>query len=108
MGKVILQKKLILMKLTFTFTDSPDLVALTRDDIFNTHFEIPDEALHLIGVRERVIKIGELIGELTEACLHISCKEIGLDHFPIKTSPIRVGRSVMSEDWVLFIVFERF
>jgi hypothetical protein len=73
------------MKLTFTFTDSPDVASLSKDDIYNTYFEIPDEALHLIGVRERVLKVAELVSFFTFACVHVSCPELELDRYPIKT-----------------------
>lgn len=72
------------MKLVFTFTDTPDLSALSKDDIYNTSFEIPDEALHLIGVEQRIIKIAEIVGQLTHASLHITCKELNLVNYVIK------------------------
>ena len=76
------------MRLTFTFTDAPDLTALRREDIYTSSFDVPDEALHLIGVRERVLAIGELVAGFTHASLHLTCKELNFKHHLIKSADI--------------------
>lgn len=65
------------MKLTFTFTDTPDLAALSKYDIYKTHFDFPDEALQLPDCEDRLLTIAQQVGELTQACLHVTCKEVG-------------------------------
>jgi hypothetical protein len=72
------------MKLIFRYTDHPDLVNLSKADIYNTSIEIPDEGLYLIGCRERVLGIGQLIGLFTNSCLFITCKEVDLSDYPLK------------------------
>jgi len=74
------------MKMTFTFTDTPELSAITRDDRLATHFKFPDEALQLPDCKERVLAIANLVGKLTWACLHVTCREIGLKDYPVKHS----------------------
>ena len=72
------------MRITFTFTDSPDLSAHSKDDIFSTYFELPDEAYLLTDLKERVLSIANMVGNLTSAALHITCKELDLHNHPIK------------------------
>ena len=84
------------MKLTFTFTESSDLEILSRDDIYNTYFEFPDEASYLIGLRERVLGIAELVGQLTQVVLHITCKELDLLNNPVKLNPTRTTQIPLS------------
>ena len=76
------------MRLTFTFTDIPDLSVLRKDQIYTTSFDVADDALHLIGVRERVLAIGELVAGFTHASLHLTCKELSLKLHPIKSADI--------------------
>jgi hypothetical protein len=73
------------MKLTFTFSDTPDLTALPKDDIYHSHLELPDESLHLIGWQERVLEVARLVGFFTNANLHLTCKEMNLKNHLIKT-----------------------
>jgi hypothetical protein len=68
------------MKLIFTFSDKPNLSELSNIDIFDTHFQFPDEALQLPDCRERVLSIAQSMGQLTRSCLFLSCKELGLKH----------------------------
>lgn len=97
------------MKLTFTYTDTPDLSSLSRDDIFNTYFEIPDEALHLIGVRERILKIAELVSTFSNACLHVSCKELDIKNHLVRTVELDPHTGgVYGARRVLLLCFERF
>lgn len=73
------------MKITFNFTDSPDIKSIPADGIYSTHFEIPDEAKHLIGYEERIMAIAQMVGQLTNACLFITCKELNLKNHLVKT-----------------------
>lgn len=72
------------MKLTFTFTDSPDLSSLSRDNLYHSYFELPDTALQTPAAKEQVLAIAGLAGQLTRATLHITCKEFDLKNYPIK------------------------
>ena len=83
------------MKLTFSFTDQPEIADLKSDYIFNSHFEIPDEAQHLIGWEERVLEIANHVGKLTGASLHLSCKELNLKYHPIKLETQTEGHKAL-------------
>ncbi|MEP7285896.1 MAG: hypothetical protein ABI947_09025 [Chloroflexota bacterium] len=72
------------MKIKFTFTDSPDLPSLTADYRYQSPFEVPDTALQLADCRDRILTIGQLIGQLTHAILYVSCKELELKDYPVK------------------------
>jgi hypothetical protein len=72
------------MRITFTFTQSTDLKSLTKYDTFKSHLVVPDEALHLIGCRVRVLGIAEQVSLLTLGVLHVTCKELDLKDFLIK------------------------
>src|SRR5258708_14989477 len=74
------------MKITLSFTDTPNISSLKRSNIFNSHFKLPDEAEQLSDCKDRVIAIATLVGKLTWACLHVTCYEVGLKEYPIKTS----------------------
>lgn len=99
------------MRIIFTFTDSPDLLALPKDDIYTTSLEIPDEAQLLSGYEQRILAIAEAVGRLTHASLHLSCTEIGRKNHPIKTTseiykPNAIGG--LYRNWrTLLIAFER-
>lgn len=43
-----------------------------------TTIKLPDGCQHLIGVEERIREIGRCVGILTEACLHVTCKDLGI------------------------------
>ena len=73
------------MKITFSFTDTPNISSLKRNNIFNSHFKLPDEAGHLSDCKDRVLAIATLVGKLTWARLHVTCYEVGLKEYPIKT-----------------------
>src|SRR5260221_11699691 len=73
------------MKITFSFTDTPNISSLKRSNIFNSHFKLPDEAGQLSDCKDRVLAIATLVGKLTWACLHVTCYEVGLKEYPIKT-----------------------
>lgn len=72
------------MKLTFSFTDSPDIEKLPADEIYHTYFEIPDEAKHLLGYEQRIQLVAESVGKLSDACVFLSCKELAIKRQPIK------------------------
>lgn len=74
------------MKLTFTFTDSFDLATVPRDELYYSHFALPDSALQIPDIREQILKIAGLVDQLTQADLHITCKELDLKNSPIKPS----------------------
>jgi hypothetical protein len=72
------------MKLIFTFTDSPDLSALSREDLYPTHFELPEAVLQLPDAKAQLLTFASLVGQLTRAALHFSCKELALKNHPVK------------------------
>src|SRR5260221_2108235 len=72
------------MKITFTFSDSPNLASMTSDDLCQSHFEFPDTVLQLPDIRDRILTLANLVGQMTKAILHITCKELGLKNYPIK------------------------
>jgi hypothetical protein len=72
------------MKLKFIFTDTPNISSLPTDQLYPTSFDVPDAALHLIGVRERILAVAELMGSFTHGSLHLTCKELDLKLHPIK------------------------
>jgi hypothetical protein len=97
------------MKITFNFTDSSDIKAIPTDGIYSTHFEIPDEAMHLIGYEERIIAVAEMVGHLTNACLFITCKELNLKNHLVKTADRLDGNSSVYNNIDIFTYyFERF
>lgn len=96
------------MKLIFTFTDSSDLKTLSKADIFTTSFEMPDEALHLIGVKERVLAIAEMAGRLTRSALHLSCKELELKNYPIKLDVNNLDGGLYGATRSFILCFERY
>src|SRR5579859_5333736 len=79
------------MKITLSFTDTPNISSLPRGDIFNSHFKLPDEAQRLPDCRERILAIATLVGKLTWACLHVTCYEVGLKEYPVKTDKAEGG-----------------
>jgi hypothetical protein len=66
------------MKLIFTYSSSPNLAVLDKDEILQLSLQIPDEVQYLIGVQERIRAIGKYVGQLTQAYLHISCSGLGI------------------------------
>jgi hypothetical protein len=93
------------MRLTFTFTDTPDISTLSRDEFYITSLEVPDEALHLIGVRERVLAIGDLVASFTRLSLYLTCKELDLKLHPLKLTSI--PNTIHWVDRVLILAFRR-
>ncbi|MBC8171143.1 MAG: hypothetical protein H7X77_05710, partial [Anaerolineae bacterium] len=81
-----------LTKITFIFTDEPDLAQVQRDERFSSSIEIPDTIIQLPDAHEKVIKIAELTGFFTEANLHISCPNLQLKNHPIKQNTTHMTR----------------
>jgi hypothetical protein len=97
------------MKITFNFTDSPNIKAVPSDGIYSTHFEIPDEAMHLIGYEERIMAVAQMVGHLTNACLFITCKELNLKNHLVKTGVEPNGHTTVYGSINTFtFYFERF
>ena len=95
------------MKLVFTYTDRPGLVQLSKDDIYSTSLEVPDQALYLIGCRERVLAIGQLVGLFTNSSLHLSCKELDLKDYPIKLIEVDPKHHLQHYTSAAIVYFER-
>ena len=76
------------MKLTFTFTDEHHLKGLSKYDIYQTHFEFPNEALQLPDCEARLLSISAIVGQLTQATLHVNCKEIDWKQRPVKVGEL--------------------
>ena len=64
------------MKVTLSFTDKPNIEDLRNADIYKSTIDFPDQATYLIGYQERILKIAELISQLSIAAVYLSCKEL--------------------------------
>src|SRR5688572_14345728 len=95
------------MKLVFTFTDHPTLVNVSKDDLYNTSLEVPDEALYLIGCRERVLVIGQFVSQLTNSSLYLSCKELDLKNHSIKEADADPAHQLQLMTRASILCFER-
>jgi hypothetical protein len=95
------------MKLTFSFTDSPDLESVPSEDIYNSLFEIPDETQYLIGYEARILAVATAVGQLSDAMLHLSCSELGIKNHSIKTTANQSQRSLSHELKIAVLQFER-
>lgn len=73
------------MKLVFTFAESANLKKVSKYNIYKSNLEVPDEALHLIGLQERVLGIAELAGFFTRAFLFLTCKELGFKNILVNS-----------------------
>ncbi|MBX3060760.1 MAG: hypothetical protein KF770_30235 [Anaerolineae bacterium] len=73
------------MKLTFTYTESMDISSLSRDELYHSYLMLPDSVRQLPDAKEQVLSIANLVGQLTEADLHITCKELELENCLIKS-----------------------
>lgn len=76
------------MKISFIFTDQPNLAEVPSYKRYNSTFAVPDAAKLLPDIQAQVVAIGEMVGQSTNANLHISCFEIGLKNHPIKQNSI--------------------
>lgn len=97
------------MRLTFLYTDTPDLQTLGKADIHKSNFELPDTALSLSDCKSRVLTIANLVGKLTHASLHIACKELDIKNYLVKADGPDDFHSFRSANWLHFlaIYFER-
>ncbi len=84
------------MRLTFTFTDTPDISTLRKDDLYTTSFDVPDEALRLVDVKECVLAIGKLAATFTTTNLYLTCYELNLINHPLKLTGTSVLRAYIS------------
>lgn len=94
------------MKLSFIYTNTPDLKNLYKYAIYTKHFEFPDEALELPHIESTLWAISETVSQLTQACLHVSCRELGWKerlvtemgsdpygfHFTVRVAAVVFGR----------------
>jgi len=94
------------MRLSFSFTETADISSLPPSWIFNTSIQIPDEALHLIGIEERILAVGQMVGTLTEASLHLTCTELDIKRHPIKLVDSTEENPFHISPRTTFIVFE--
>lgn len=95
------------MKLVFTFSDHPNLAELSKDDLYSTSFEVPNESLYLVGCRERVVAIGELAARFTNGSMHLTCKELDLKDYLIKSAETDVSHQLIRNMHATIIYFER-
>jgi hypothetical protein len=95
------------MRLTFRFTDQANIEALPKEDIYDSHFEIPDEAKLLIGCEERIMAIAQYVGQLTHTVLYLTCKELGIKNRLIKANTGAPQWSIASSSRVILIQFRR-
>jgi hypothetical protein len=73
------------MKLSFHFTNTPNIDELPSFDVLHTHINLPDEAKYLIGYEDRLNLVIGHMAKLTQACLYVTCKELEYKREPIKT-----------------------
>src|SRR5215207_122327 len=95
------------MKLVFTYTDHPDRTRLSKANIYNASIEIPEEAIYLIGCRERVLAIGQLIGRFTNSSLYLTCNELDLKDYPIKLVEVAPAQHLQHYANTAILYFER-
>jgi hypothetical protein len=99
-------KGLASMKVTFSFTSSPDIRSLQREAIYTRNFEFPDAALELTDFREHVLAIADVVSRYTQVCLHLTCAELSLKNYPIKTELEGVSASGFTMNlWTIVLVF---
>lgn len=72
------------MKLNFIFADSTDPVDIKQYN-FKSSIEFPDEVLKLPDIQDRILSIATLVGKLTTATLLVSCNELHLRNYVIKS-----------------------
>lgn len=72
------------MKLNLIFADSTDPVDIKQYN-FKSSIEFPDEVLKLPDIQDRILSIATLVGKLTTATLLVSCSELHLRNYAIKT-----------------------
>jgi hypothetical protein len=73
------------MKITFSFTASPDIRSLQREDIYTRNFEFPNAALDLPNCKEHILEIANVVSKFTMAYLHLTCSELSIKNYPIPT-----------------------
>lgn len=96
------------MRLTFTFTDHPDGSAAPKDQLYHSHFELPDDALNLINVQERIRAVGNLAALHSTASVFLTCKPLDIINHPLKiTTNSEPQYSVENSIKVFTIVFDR-
>lgn len=95
------------MKVIFSFTDTPDITALKAEDIYKSTLNLPDAMLHLIGWQERIFAIADAVSQMTDACLHLTCKEMGLRNHPLRITVTGDGNHLYSLYKSAVLVFER-
>lgn len=95
------------MKVIFSFTDTPDITALKAEDIYKSTLNLPDAVLHLIGWQERVFAIADVVSQMTDACLYLTCKEMGLKNHPLRTTLTGDENHLYSMYKSAVFVFER-
>jgi hypothetical protein len=98
------------VKLTFIFTDEQHLKGLSKDLVFRTQFEIPDEALLSPDCEAHLLSIVQIVGQLSKATLHVTCKEIGWKERLVKQGkrPDSHSDYLRNTNDVIVIVFKRF
>lgn len=77
------------MKISFLFTEEAVLADVPAGGRFRCNFEVPDAAKTLPDIQARVIAIGDLVGQLTWANIHLTCPEIDLKNHLIKPTGLR-------------------
>lgn len=97
------------MKLTFIFTDSPQLATLSSREIYRTHLELPDRALELADCLKHLLAIADLVAQLTQANLHIACPQLQIENQPVKrlSSPLQWDKGIQFAEGVMILRFQR-
>ena len=72
------------MQITFLYTNNPNLGEVESYNRFTHSFQLPDMALELSDLQQRVADIGRCVGKLTKASLYVTCRAVGLNNYHIK------------------------
>lgn len=73
------------MRLTFTYADTTDLAKWKEYEPVLVPFQLPEQALQLHNCREIILDIAQSVKMLTEGIVYVTCKELALKNYSIKT-----------------------
>ncbi len=96
------------MKIAFIFTDKPNLAEVPSDERYRSYFEVPDAVKTLPDIRQKIIAIGELVGQFTNVSLHVSCSDVDLKNYPVKQrdEPTKITERVFYNSSAMCLYFE--
>jgi hypothetical protein len=96
------------MRFTFLFTESDDLSAVPPHRQFTTSIELPEEIVHLLDYRDRVLYVAGLVGKLTQACLHVTCKPLALNQHFVKPLTRHADQGLILSSYATILLFKAY